>query len=257
MYRISFILTCVALLAGCICESGSGVLVTESRSIGSVDALRIDVPARVTLTDGKPGVLEITTDDNLIDLVTTDVRNGRLSIDTEDECCIEPTELSITLSAASVAAIHIGGSADVVIDQRLTAADVALSIDGSGSVRTNVPVVADGVELDIDGSGRMDLQVDVADLTSTIDGSGTHVLAGMATTHTIDVDGSGSVRAFELDTRATRVNIDGSGNCEVTATDELGVDIDGSGDVRYCGNPALQQRIDGSGSIATGSCSQQ
>jgi hypothetical protein len=57
------------------------------------------------------------------------------------------------------------------------------------------------------------------------------------------------VSAFNLEAKNADVEIRGSGDVEVFATDFLNVDIDGSGDVFYKGNPEITLRIDGSGEL--------
>ena len=74
-------------------------------------------------------------------------------------------------------------------------------------------------------------------------------MKGSAWEHSINISGSGNVRAFGLDTKSTYVRISGSGNSEVTVQDYLNVTISGSGSVYYKGNPDIEANISGSGTI--------
>jgi hypothetical protein len=56
-------------------------------------------------------------------------------------------------------------------------------------------------------------------------------------------------RAFDLTCDTANINIDGSGDAEVTVDTELNIRITGSGDVLYKGNPSIDADIDGSGRI--------
>jgi hypothetical protein len=241
----------VGALSAC-CEPGSGVIARESRAVSSFDQLVVDVPARVTLAPGLAGFIKITTDNNLLERIVTEVRDGRLVIDTGDDCCVDPTELAIALSAPDLRSIEVQGSADVIIGQPTGGPDLSLAIDGSGTILGRVPLAAETASLAIDGSGSIAIDLDVGALDSSIDGSGELRLSGVARDHAIDIDGSGDVFARALATESTSISIDGSGRCEVAVSKRLDVDIDGSGDVQYCGDPEVARRIDGSGSVVAG-----
>lgn len=234
--------------SGCICEEGSGDVVEESRALPEFTRLRLDVPGRVTMVQGAATPLKIRTDDNLIEEISTSVKDGALVIDNPDIDCIDPSELEIQVSTEEIRGVTIDGSGDILLPEPIETDEVELAIDGSGTI-TAAMVRADDVKLDIDGSGEIDLAVDTPRLRSEIDGSGDFILDGVAADHTIVIDGSGEVIATALQTETTRIEIDGSGDCAVAADRDLEVRIDGSGDITYCGDPRLVESIDGSGSV--------
>jgi hypothetical protein len=63
------------------------------------------------------------------------------------------------------------------------------------------------------------------------------------------VSGSGDLKAFNFKTRRTETQISGSGNSEISVSENLTVRISGSGDVAYKGNPKIDSRISGSGRL--------
>ena len=65
----------------------------------------------------------------------------------------------------------------------------------------------------------------------------------------ISLMGSGSFSGFPLSAQSCQVDITGSGNCEVTAVQNLDVSIDGSGSVFYKGSPSINDHISGSGHV--------
>ncbi len=247
----------LSLIASGCCEEGSGVVVQESRRVPAFRRLTLDVPGTVQLSQGPTSPLKIRTDDNLIDNVVTRLRGDdeTLAIETED-CCVNPTELTVQVTTEDVESLVIEGSGDIVLRGAFEAGDLSLSIDGSGSITAD-QLVADDLALEIDGSGDMDLQLDAGRLRSSIGGSGGYRLSGTAGEHAISIDGSGEIDAAALQTAATSVVIDGSGDCIVSADERLDVSIEGSGDVTYCGRPQVTEEIDGSGEVsraADGSC---
>ncbi len=239
----------LALIVSACCEEGSGVVVQESRAVPAFRRLTLDVPGTVHVSQGPTTPLKIRTDDNLIDDVLTRIRGDgdTLAIETED-CCVDPTELTVQVSTEEVEGLVIEGSGDIVVRGAFEAGELSLSIDGSGAI-TAEQLVADEIALAIDGSGDMDLQVDAGSIRSSIDGSGGYRLSGSAGRHTISIEGSGEIDAAALQTATTSIDIDGSGDCIVAVDEQLDVSIDGSGEVSYCGRPQVNEEIDGSGGV--------
>ncbi len=61
--------------------------------------------------------------------------------------------------------------------------------------------------------------------------------------------GSGGFFGFPLAASRCQVDIVGSGNCEITASNDLDVVIEGSGSVYYKGSPSIHEDIAGSGRV--------
>ena len=82
-------------------------------------------------------------------------------------------------------------------------------------------------------------------------GSGNVSITDPMETTNLDIflNGSGSFFGFPLSAQSCQVDIIGSGNCEVTANQELDVIIEGSGSVFYKGTPTIKEHITGSGRV--------
>jgi len=105
------------------------------------------------------------------------------------------------------------------------------------------------LELRTAGSGDFDLNLDVTDLYTTLNGSGNLYLKGYAGFHELDLDGSGEVRAYSLNTRQTRITHYGSGSAEVYAQNSLYARLRGSGNVYFIGYPIVDYFASGSGDL--------
>jgi len=83
-----------------------------------------------------------------------------------------------------------------------------------------------------------------------IHGSGKLHLNGKSGTVHINTSGSSKVDAALLISENTDIQINGSGDIQVYATNSIGVQINGSGTVKYKGEPkSVNQQINGSGRI--------
>ena len=249
---------------------GSGVLKTETRPVANFSRLVLALPAVVTLVQGPADSVTLTTDDNLLPLMTTRVEGDTLIIEGDHSRGFSTRqEIRISLAVKSLSAIAIKGSGDVSGD-RLTSDRLDIAIAGSGDVKFKT-VRADQLKIAIAGSG--DVTIDAVESQSvdagiqgsgdirlpmlqakrvniSVKGSGDVSAAGTADKVDVEIMGSGDVRTRKLVAREANVTIMASGDAQVYASEKLTATVQGSGDVRYAGSPAnVTRTVRGSGSI--------
>ncbi len=245
--RILFITAAVTVLIGGLCVAGgiyaynentvkgSGRIETEDRPVAGIREIDLEGGYyRVVVTQGSDESLSVTSDDNILAELTTEMDGDVLEISWGDGdglgvWRVEPTdEVLLELTVTNLQSIDISGSSDLEAD-RLQGDTLVVDLAGSGDVTLR--------------------ELDVLSALFAIEGSGDIDADGEAPTQEIDIDGSGRVRAGDLASETVRVDIDGSGDVTVRASETLDVAIDGSGDVQYYGNPDLTEDVSGSGNI--------
>lgn len=209
---------------------GNGKLITENRNISDYDKIDVAGSFEVKLVKGKEGAISITSDENLMEYIETEVENGHLKIHPKKGYQLKSTKtILITVPFEMVDAI---------------------SLAGSGNVSSTDVLNAEDLNLNLAGSGGLDLPVSTKKLTSHIAGSGNINLSGNTEVLKCEIAGSGNLEGATLKATATHVNIAGSGNVKIHAVSEIHANIVGSGDVIYTGNPAIEKsKSVGSGSI--------
>jgi len=190
-------------------EDGSGVLVTETRSVADFNAVEVSGALRVDLDRG-PFRVEVEFDDNLLEKLETSVRGGAIHIRCRD--CDPSSGAVVRLSAPEIDAIEVSGASRVVAEDIRTEA-LHLSISGASTIEID----GDVTSLEIDGSGA-----------STVDGP-------ELITNQLDVDLSGASRA-EL-TVIDRVSGDLSGASQL----RLRGDEDPSVDAHVSGGSSINR----------------
>jgi predicted small secreted protein len=243
------VMVAALLVAGCEIVNGSGDIERRNRAVSAFTRVEIDISADVTVRQGNQPMVSIETDNNLFRYVRTYVRSGTLYISQKEDIHIHPTRLVIEVSTPSFTGLALDGSADVLVADDFEPASMQVAIDGSGYVEWGVPLHTPELNIAIDGAGTFDGTVVCDRVLTDIDGSGDVFLRGSAGYHAISVDGSAYVQALEMETEATDVEVDGTANCYVSATQTLDVWIDGVADVTYRGEPRVTRDIDGSGSV--------
>jgi hypothetical protein len=233
VWVLSGILTsgCIVIdLNGCSTRrvKGSGKVISESRQVPEFREIRLEGQGKVVLAQGNQSSLEVTTDDNILPSIETEVKDGKLIISHEKGKNLKPTTLNVTITVKDLEGISIAGSGDIIGNDEFNSAKFYADIAGSGDIA--IKISADRLESGISGSGSIKL-------------------AGSTNSHDARITGSGDLDAFELQARNSSVVITGSGNCRIRVSDRLQAKITGSGDVLYKGHPEISKSITGSGKV--------
>lgn len=236
MKRI-FLATCclvALLLTSCSINTieGSGSVTTETRDVSGFNGIALSNMGLVVITQGDEESLRVTADDNLMEYIVTEVRNGTLHIGLKQRAAMA------VLRPTAPIKFDIG-----LVD--LT----GLAVSGSGSFEIGA-LETPSLEIAVGGSGDIGIDRLVTEQMATaISGSGVVVVGGVARTNTIAISGSGEFHGQDLDAEVVAAGISGSGLVIVTATDRLDVDISGNGTVRYFGDPKVTESISGNGTV--------
>ena len=178
-------------------EKGSGNLVTEAREVDTFD--RIDVGGAinldVTVDPAAAQSVTVTYDDNLLDNLTTRVRDGQLIIGFDGNVNLTGSANRVVeVVTPEFVALGASGATDVTV----SGSESDLVIDVSGASDVTIFGSAESVELDVSGASDLDLTglsvVDVAlDVSgaSTVTLDATGVISGEASgASTVEVRGN-------------------------------------------------------------------
>jgi len=187
----------VALLAAC--AGPAGPVRTETRSVENFHAIDLRGAADAQITVGKSAALTVTTDEETLGNLQTQVHDGVLVIQTGK---------------------HRGSwfqrRATVKLQIETPALD-SLTLNGAGDFRLR----------DIAGEK---LQVVMA-------GAGSISASGQVMALQARIDGAGSMQLQQLRAVDAEVSVNGAGSLEVCATGTLNAQVNGVGSIAYSCNP--------------------
>jgi Putative auto-transporter adhesin, head GIN domain len=209
------------------CISGDGPVVSREFDLANFDAVNLSSSINVNITQGATQKVVVEGPLNHINVMNRNVSNRTWDVDFT-RCVRNANNVRVFITIPDVRSLRISGSGDLVSENILKISEIDLSISGSG---------------------RMDVGVDATNVISRISGSGNLLLEGKANNLEHTSSGSGDFRAFPFNTKRCDVRISGSGDVELTVSDDASVRISGSGDFRYRGNPRISSNITGSGRI--------
>jgi hypothetical protein len=210
---IVVLIATVAMLTACSVTTGSGNVVSESRTVSGFTKVDLSGAGDVIIEQNGTEALTIEAEDNLIPKLTSEVVNGTLRLG-------EKSNLTIHLTKP--------------VTYRVSMKDVSgLMISGSGTVTAST-ITAPSLAVDLSGSGKI-------------------TVGGTVEQQDLKISGSGEYRAKDLQTKVASAEISGSGNATVTVSDKLDAQLSGSGQLTYYGNPPqVTREVSGSGRVTKG-----
>jgi hypothetical protein len=225
----------VCLIGGCTVTTigGSGNVVTETRTIEPATGVSLEAPVELTLRQGPSVSLTVTGDDNILEHLRTEVKDGTLSIAVDGGhpgfTSLKPTApIRCDLTLPVIDALEVSGSGSARADS-LKAKELSIAVSGSGGVQIQ-RLGAEAVSLAVSGSGTIQLGGDVQRLS-------------------IAVSGSGDCDCGELRSADAEVAVSGSGDVITWAEKTLDAAVSGSGSVSYYGDPVVEEQVSGSGEV--------
>lgn len=216
---------------------GNGKVVTVERNTGDYEAIAVSGWFDVELIDGAEGVISIKGEENLLEYIITEVKDGKLVVKPKKGVYLQPSSwksgtISVTIPVEEINAVSMSGSGDLEGKMVLKGSDFKTSMSGSGDLRLHLEV--QDLDVHVSGSGDMDLK-------------------GSTNNLEVQISGSGDVHAYSLNANNVSATVSGSANIEVTANETLKARVSGSGDISYRGNPAkIDSKTSGSGDVSKG-----
>lgn len=213
---------------------GNGNVITENRTTANYNAMSIAGFFNVELVEGQEGQITLKGEENLLEHIVTEIKDGKLVIKVEKGLNLIPSNwkqgISIIILIESVDEVTLSGSGEII---------------GKKMIET------DYFKTDISGSGNISLEVNATSVSANISGSGNIALRGKTSDFDVRVSGSGNVNAFGLEAKKVSANISGSSDIDLTATEMITARVSGSGNVTYRGNPKkIDTKSSGSGTIS-------
>ncbi len=191
---------------------GNGKIVYKERTLSSFEKINSGGSIDLIIDQNGKESATVETDENIADLIITEVKDGALNISVKEKYSVSPTKLIVHVSCKGIKAINSGGSGDITAKSKLAGEELAISHGGSGD---------------------FNLTLAVKKLKISTAGSGDYVLKGNADEFSLSAAGSGDVDAHELVCTNAKITTAGSGDVRLQKGTTAKVTTTGSGDVSY------------------------
>lgn len=211
---------------------GNGKIVTQNREIEAFKNLNVSGSFEVSFSKELDNTLRIKGDENILDNIITEVREGTLQIKTKKKVYLKLSNgrIKVTLPHTALQGITLSGSGKVTNEYPFESTKFESNLSGSGKIKINLS--ADKVKLNVSGSGKIEIQGKTKNLYAKL-------------------SGSGALKAKNLVAENGEVQLSGSGRMEIDCTEKLKATVSGSGRIFYFSEPnaKLNSKVSGSGSI--------
>ena len=206
---------------------------SQKRTISSdFEAIRVSNGLDVYLTMGNNTSLAVEADENLHDIILTEVEDGVLHIHTDNNTNIwSAKSKKIYLNAEKINEIRINSGAELISENTIETEELKVSTTSGADVR---------------------LMVDVINLSCSTTSGSDAKLKGKAE-HFVAKSTSGSgLKASGLEVKTCEAVVTSGADIRLNVTDELDASATSGGDIRYTGNPKKIKKRSSSGGDVRG-----
>jgi hypothetical protein len=223
---------CRAGVLGFETVRGSGVIKEETRSVGDFSAVDIGQAIKATITVGPETSVQIEGDDNILPLIKTEVRDGKLATSVAGGVSIAPTKVIVmTISTPKLTAIAGEGASDITATLKPTD---TLKVEASGASRMQLTGIAsDKLDVDASGASHVTMTGESKDLTVEMSGA-SHLDANKLAAQSVQVSGSGASRGEVQSAASIKGDLSGATSLRVMGKPEKrSVSTSGASSVSY------------------------
>lgn len=202
----------------------------QTRNVEPFTGISMGISANLYLKTGEKHQVVLEGDEDVLERIETNVRNGRLVIESSTRNWWRNFKgnINIYVSAYEIDYLSLSGSGKIIGENTLQNENLKLSVSGSGDLQLNIMV--NKLKQDISGSGDTEI-------------------SGKADDVVANISGSGSLDGENLLVQSLDIGISGSGKCKIHVDKELNTRISGSGSIYYKGDPKIRSSISGSGKL--------
>ncbi|MBX2846350.1 MAG: DUF2807 domain-containing protein [Saprospiraceae bacterium] len=210
---------------------GSGNVVTESRSHTNFDRVHVSSGLDVYFTQSNNYSVEVEADDNLIDIIKTEVNGGELRVKVAKGKSIKRSKkLVVHVSAPDLTGIKSSSGADFYSESVISGDNIIIDVSSGADVKVDLDYDKLKCEVSSGSAARLKGSANMAELRSS---------------------SGANIRAKELTVQRCKAKASSGSDVVVRVEKELIGDASSGGDVIYFGNPAEVDKSESSGGDVT------
>lgn len=207
---------------------GNGNLQTQTRKVANFTSINVSGGFSVEIKQGKQEELRIETEEDLMDNIKSEVKNGVLHLSSEGSINSRKG-MKAYITVTELNKVNISGGVKVV---------------GLSTFK------ASNFDLDVSGGSNVKLALDAKKIDADLGGGSKVVLTGKADEITLDMSGAANVDTREVIAKKVKVSASGASNVKVHATEDLDINASGASHVAYTGSPKINAETTAAGRIS-------
>lgn len=204
---------------------GKGPVETRERETGNFTGLRVSSGIDVYLTQGNKTEVQVVADENLHQVIRTEIRGNDLRI-YSDANIKKAKSKKVYVTCTNLKEVGISSAGDVL---------------GKNKIET------DRLDISLSSAGNLDLEVEAGHIVCSISSSGDAHLKGTVDELFASLSSAGNLDAYELIAKKCEITVSSAGDAKINVTEELEASVSSAGDVHYMGNPKVKNIRSSSG----------
>lgn len=235
--------------------SGNQKVETKERSVGSFSSISVGGGFDVYITQGSKTSLSVEADENLHDVIKTEIKGNALHISsTQNINRAKAQKIHVTVN--KLTAINASGGSDVIVKNELSADNFSINASGGSDIELTLKAkslnlnLSGGSDVELNGefdamninaSGGADLDADDVRMKSCnirASGGADVNISGKANSLNVDISGGSDVNADDFVVSSCNVKASGSADAHLHVTESLEAHLSGSSDVVCEGKPS-------------------
>lgn len=227
---------------------GNGHVVETSRSIhGSFNAIKASEGLDVFITQSDIESIVVEADENLHDLIITEVVDNVLKIHTKKNIG-KATSKKVMVSFKNVSSVTSTSGSEVYSTNTITAEN--LKLESSSGSNMTLDVNTSTLKCNASSGSNMKLHVNTTVLECDSSSGSTIKLTGETIKLTAEASSGSNIKAGDLIAESSRANASSGSNITINTSKELIAKATSGGGINYYGNPEKVEKNDSaSGSI--------
>ncbi|OGS70480.1 MAG: hypothetical protein A3F91_10405 [Flavobacteria bacterium RIFCSPLOWO2_12_FULL_35_11] len=228
---ISIYLTLLFTTTSCFVDGVIGIrgnrnVVSEERSIRSdFEIINVQQGINLTITQGKPTDIRVEADENILDLLITEVKNNELNIYFEKNVN-QAKARNVYLTTENISKIKASSGA---------------------SVKSENTIQATSLDLDSSSGSTMKIHASANYIKSESSSGSSIKLYGKCNTFSAEASSGSNINAQELKTANAKTATSSGASIDVFVTGKLTAKASSGGDIDYEGNPSEVDKETSSG----------
>lgn len=233
LVRIAIALVLALFVSSCINinlgdgKKGNGVVAEETRKVTEdFTEIAASEGLDVFVTQGKDFKILVEADENVIELIATDIKDGKLRVHTTEN--IGRATKNIYVSLPEITALESSSGADLIGQNEIKAEKIEL--DASSGADLELEVVA--AEIEADASSGADIRI-----------------SGQTTSLYAEASSGADIKARDLTAKRCNANASSGAGINVNVLESLTADASSGADIKYSGDPEVSSKKSVSGSV--------
>ncbi len=237
LVRISIALALALFLSSCGLDinigdfgsgkKGNGTVVEENREItGKFTQVHASEGLEVYVTQDSDFTISVEADENIIDLIGTEIKNGKLKIHAIENIGRATKKVFVTLP--EVTGLISTSGAHLTAQNKITSSN--LIIDATSGAHLNAETYVDKLEIDASSGANIDL-------------------SGKALNVYVDGSSGANIRAKNLMAEECRAEANSGANISINVSKSLTADASSGGNISYSGEAEVTKNKSISGNV--------